>query len=726
MLVDSGILAPDQADFIRKLNPNHMPLYRIRDAVDAFRPGMGKHLGQSKNVIRRARGGGETIIDPIESIIADSFIIRRAAEANMVMRDLKNFADQADAAGDLIEAVPPGMKITEFTVEDIARQMLNIAKATNDVHLGAAIEKLDPAVMESALRVFKVDFAEKDGIVSVYEDGEKKLYYVDQELYRAIKGLNKQQSHFIIRALNVPKRILQFGAVTTMEFVSKNMGRDTIGSSIQTKYGINPIDIMAGYVSAARKDKWFVEYMRQGGGTEFLNLNSRLQAQIIEDDLIGVTPADRFARIADALKEMKVNNNERTRGSVKAEMQNLIGIPFRFIRSALDFSEAGPRVSEFKKGIQKGAIPTEAAAAGRNLSQDFNDAGYRGREMNKITAFFNAFMGGNRMIAKNFKDHPLRTTLRGMLYITVPQMLLYFLLNDGDDDYENLPEWKKATFFCIPRGDGKFIFLPKPYGYGFIFGSIPEITLNTLKNNDPDGWRRLKEQFLSHFEPNVIPNAISPIVDIAANKDSLSGAPIESVGQQKQFGYQRVSAGTSGNSEFIGQITKNIGGGVSPKVVDYLVRRYTGSVGDFFWRLPDMVDPDKAKVLTWENLPIVKGFVGDSVYSNQASDNFYTAGDEISKIRGEIKDGIARSVDRVDGTERANAVAVIDAFGKQFNALSGQFTDDRKIMNEIKANPDLTPKEKADYQREIRKVINQDSASFYRLWRTAKVKYKIR
>ena len=139
-----------------------------------------------------------------------------------------------------------------------------------------------------------------------------------------------------------------------------------------------------------------------------------------------------------------------------------------------------------------------------------------------------------------------------------------------------------------------------------------------------------------------------------------------------------------------------------------------------------MVDPDKAKVLTWENLPIVKGFVGDSVYSNQASDNFYTAGDEISKIRGEIKDGIARSVDRVDGTERANAVAVIDAFGKQFNALSGQFTDDRKIMNEIKANPDLTPKEKADYQREIRKVINQDSASFYRLWRTAKVKYKIR
>lgn len=306
-------------------------------------------------------------------------------------------------------------------------------------------------------------------------------------------------------------------------------------------------------------------------------------------------------------------------------------------------------------------------------------------------------------------------------------MLLYFLLNDGDDDYENLPEWKKATFFCIPRGDGKFWYVPKPYGYGFIFGSVPEIALNKLKNNDLDAWRRAKEQFLVHFEPSVIPNAVSPLIDIAANRDPLSGAPIDSAGDLRLFPYQRVSPGTSGNAEFIGQITKNLGsGGVSPKVVDYIVRRYTGSVGDFFWRLPDKLNPEKSKAFTWESLPIIKGLTGDSVYSNQATDNFYTAGDEIAKIRNEIKDGLIRSVEKTPKDKQVEALTLIDTFYSQFNALSGQFSDDRKLMNELRMMKDLTKKEREDYQREVKKAMNADAASFYRMWRTMKAQYKVR
>lgn len=161
-------------------------------------------------------------------------------------------------------------------------------------------------------------------------------------------------------------------------------------------------------------------------------------------------------------------------------------------------------------------------------------------------------------------------------------------------------------------------------------------------------------------------------------------------------------------------------------MVDYLVRRYTGSVGEFFWRMPDKVNPEKAQTFTWEDLPIIKGVVGDSVYSNQASDNFYTAGEEITKIRSELNDGIVRSVDRVSGEERVVAVELVNAFYTQYNQMSSQFSDDRKTMNDIKAVPGLTPKEQEQLQREIRKVINKDAASFYKMWRMTKVKYKIR
>lgn len=117
---------------------------------------------------------------------------------------------------------------------------------------------------------------------------------------------------------------------------------------------------------------------------------------------------------------------------------------------------------------------------------------------------------------------------------------------------------------------------------------------------------------------------------------------------------------------------------------------------------------------------------GDSVYSNQATDNFYTAGDEIAKIRNEIKDGLIRSVEKTPKDKQVEALTLIDTFYSQFNQLSGQFSDDRKLMNELRTMTDLTKKEREDYQREVKKAMNADAASFYRMWRTMKAQYKVR
>ena len=54
------------------------------------------------------------------------------------------------------------------------------------------------------------------------------------------------------------------------------------------------------------------------------------------------------------------------------------------------------------------------------------------------------------------------------MYITLPTLLLYFI-NYDDEEYQNMPTWKKALFWNIPIGDGKFISIPRPYGYSFIF-----------------------------------------------------------------------------------------------------------------------------------------------------------------------------------------------------------------------------------------------------------------
>jgi|GEM_PF-2257846 len=726
LLVDSGILTKSDVEQIRKNNPNHMPLHRIMEAVETHKPGSGRTLGQSKRVIKKAIGSGKTIIDPLESIIADTYIIRRAAEANMILRDLKKAVETIDGFGDIMEAVPPGLKMTQFTVDEIKKQLIDMAEETQNEDLKKALESMTDEQMETSLKVFRPLFIGRDGDITIYENGKPHLYLVEPELYRAIKGLNRQASHFLIRALNIPKRVLQAGAVTTVDFMMRNMARDTLTSLIQSRAGLNPLDIFKGYVSAMLKDKHYREFIRHGGGTEVFNVNTRQDAQLTEDELLGYgyDIGTMIQRIFADFKELKFNNNERTRNKAWNSMKALLGLPFRTIRDAVGWSELGPRVAEFKKALKKGVNPETAAAWGRDLSVDFLQAGTLGREYNKITAFFNAWVQGNARLFETFKKYPLRTILRGLLYVTLPTLVNYFI-NISDDErrkaYEQLPEWRKALFWNVWIGKGKFIMVPKPHGYAWIFGSVPEIFLNKLLENNPDAWQNLWEQFVANFEVDVVPSAIAPVVEVAANK-SWTGAPIESAADEQEFPYLRYDIKTSTLSKALGEISKDI----SPKKVDYLIKAYTGAVGDFLWRLPDIgkdlaMDPGDVT-----QYPIVKKFIVDAAYSNQSMDRFYTAGQEITRYVNEMKKGIPRAVKHLDKEKLAEAVTLMEQFQDAHNVLSKQFSEGRKAIRDLEKDKSLSIQQRKDAERAIKQGMNSVAYQFYQAYLEYKKKYKLK
>ena len=112
-------------EIIKLMNANHVPIYRIRDAAESIRPGSGTSLGQTREVLKRATGSGATIIDPLESMIVDAFIIRRAAEANRIFRTLYEMS-KLEGIGKMVEVIPPKSKMTTFTVEEIRGQLRNL------------------------------------------------------------------------------------------------------------------------------------------------------------------------------------------------------------------------------------------------------------------------------------------------------------------------------------------------------------------------------------------------------------------------------------------------------------------------------------------------------------------------------------------------------------------------------------------------------------------------
>jgi hypothetical protein len=640
----------------------------------------------------------------------DSFIIRRAAESNDILRQLKKMYNKVEGIGWMVEKVAPSSKRTVFTAEEIQKQLSDVAATTGNDVLKDAVDNMSVDELESVLSIFKPLYRERDNEITVYDNGKPALYEVEPELYKAIKGLNKQQSNFIIRVLNIPKRILQAGAVTTIDFMMRNMTRDTFTSLIQSETGLNPVDIFKGYYAAFKKNGMYKELLAAGGGSEYLNINERSEAQKIEDDLFGYGLSDKFARLIDTLNELKTNNNERTRAKAWSALQQVAVVPFGKIRDAVQWSELGPRLAEFEKALKQGMNKETAANMARQLSQDFLRHGYYGKEVNKVVAFFNANIQGTvRMVESfDFVHNPkkaLRTLVRGFVYLTIPTIILYFF-NHDDEDYKNLPEWRKAIFWNIPIGGGKFVPIPKPYGYGFIFGAIPEITLDKIFKDDPNTWTRIRDSFTKHFNLPWMPSAAGPIFDVARNKQ-WNGAPIENMADEKLPAYLRKNENTSIAAQTIGNIAKNADG-MSPKQIDYLVKGYTGSVGDFFWRLPDKLKKWKDTPGDLTEYPIIKSFVVDSAYNSAAIDKLYDYGVELDSRLKELKEtGKYPSIAHLQKDKQIQVFEMLEEARSNFNKLSRDFTEARKMMKAVDDNEKLSPTAKKLEKRKIQIKMNQ-------------------
>jgi hypothetical protein len=718
LLVDSGVMSQETVDKILVQNPNYVPLHRIQEAVEAVHGGSGSTLGQTKKVIKRAKGSGKTIIDPLERMIYNSFIIRRAAEGNKILGMLYDMANNVEGFGEVVEIVPPGVKGFTFNIEEIKKQLEDMDIDTE----GLDLDKL--------VTLFRANYKERNNEVTYYKNGKPILMELDPELYKAVKGLNRQASHFIIRWLNTPKRILQAGAVTTLQFVMRNMGRDTSTSLIQSEAGINPWDIIRGYASALKKDKWFKQWVSSGGATEYIQINERTQIQNVLDDVLGYTLID---KLKDAVKK-----------PTKENITRLLFTPINKIRSLIEWSEAGPRVAEFRKAVEKGYSTEEAAALSRELSQDFARHGYYGKEVNKIVAFFNANIQGIERQLRVFKEHPYRSLVRGLLYVTLPTMFLYFL-NDENEKYEQMNAWRKALFYNIPLGNPKtaqyYLSLPKPYGWGFLFGALPEIILDGIKDEDPKMWADIRETFAINFDVPYMPSAISPIWEIAANK-SWNKTPIESVGDKNKPPYLRYNERSSMAAKAIANALKDVPGvnKISPKQLDYAVKGYTGSVGDFFWRLPDTikkgveVGKEVAEkglgvldIADMANVPVVKAFITDTAYSNRTINDFYNYGKELNDRLKEAREtGVYRAISHLPEEQQRNLVSAIKNATKEYNSLVDDFSDARKVIKEIRTSEKFSPTEKKMRERQIQLKMIDIADKFNKKYEVFKKKFDIK
>ena len=101
-------------------------------------------------------------------------------------------------------------------------------------------------------------------------------------------------------------------------------------------------------------------------------------------------------------------------------------------------------------------------------------------------------------------------------------------------------------------------------------------------------FNRLNSILMDTFSLNPIPQMIKPMIDLYANKDSFTGAPIESAGMERLSAQERVTDRTSGVAKALGGISEGMhkvlsfnpdAQGFSPIQVDYAIKAYLGWAG---------------------------------------------------------------------------------------------------------------------------------------------------
>jgi N12 class adenine-specific DNA methylase/2'-5' RNA ligase len=641
----------------------YVPLQRVMEAVgNSFSGGGAKKIANRTSPIKRMKGSGRDIVNPLESIIRNTFTIVDTVEKNRAMQALTRLADKSAGSAKWLEEVPAPQVATQFNLSQVEK---DVRAELED----AGVELPDNFDLDAFVTVFTpANFArEGQDLVTVIRGGKRKFYEVhDQALYDAITAMGGKATSTLIEWASKPAALLRAGATLTPGFIARNPTRDTLVAAIQSRFGFIPVyDTVRGFLSLAL-----------GEDEAKLFLTSGVQ----QSSLVG---ADR-----DRLRKMIRQLPAQSRAKFFA---NLVLHPIDLLRAISENMEAATRMGEFRLALNAGGnerrggvlgmaqrLTTKnaparddetlarATLAARDVTTDFSRGGSVSREANRVYAFFNARVQGYVRMAETVKRDPVGT----LLTVAALSALSYALwwLNSDSDEYAELPDWEKNAYWHIPvrlfktlgltdKTSSSFIKIAKP----FEWASLPNLTeaaLAHIQTKNPDALNRIKPPDPASLAFEVIPSALLPWLEASFNYDTFRGGPIVKPWDIGLAPELQRSEWTTDTATVIGKLLN-----ISPAKVDHIIFGYGAGFArgvvehgtDPALALGGLVMPRKAQSpeKKWQRTPIVGTFYREGSFdsSSQSLKDFY---DEYEKvINGE------RSGNRMAQSDQTRASAFV-------------------------------------------------------------------
>ncbi len=561
-MVDTGMLSQDMFNRLRSLYGDYIPTYR--DIIDEKVIFDDNSVGS--NVLGRATGGDQKILDPKEAMAEQTLAIKKAIRMNEL-----------------------GVELYKTLGKD--------SKVFDGIDFDAgAIQSLAGDVIQKA----------QDGMNTfvIFEDGQMTQFKISDDLYTAFQKdtlSNRIRNDKLANALLAPVEKLskaQRDLLTTYSigFSFNNPIKDIQDAIFNTKYSVS--EFAKNYVKSlyqlGTKGEIYKDYIRNGG-----NSNTYFDYEG------GVLPnRSKVQKVVDKIKSFNEILEQAPR-----------------LAEYITTLENGGTKSE---ALYNGAEITTNFKRGGEITKIFNryGANFLNASVQGLDKQIRNITGQNGV--KGYANLITRATVLGV----APSVLNHLLLSGSDDEeyYEDLPDYIKDSYYLFPKGkDGEFYRIPK----GRVVATLGIIGRNFTEyiQGEQDLLETAKNS-VSGVVDNLAPNnpfkenLIAPVVQAKRN-EAWYGGEIEGTRLQKLPVAERTDEKTDELSNKISEvlqsndITKYIADklGISPKKINYVLDQYSGGVGDVL--LP-MATPYA------ENNIISDKFITDSVLKNKNVEVFYT------------------------------------------------------------------------------------------------------
>ena len=481
ILYDAGVISKKRYKELQERWPNYIPMFRV------FEDNEEVDFGDS---LKHMRGSTRRIINPLDSIIRNTYDFVKKAERNK------------------------------------ARQLLADLTRISDV--GEYIEEVDNAKPNDKTTI------------TFYENGERKYLQTDPDIVKAVNNMGREESNWVLRLLHGPAKIAR-ACFTTINpsFALRNLIRDSTDATIYSKYGFKPWDFVRGFLHAVHRDELFYEWLSSGAAQASAISLDRDYTQATLNQMSKTWKERLLSKefLPAILEGMQMVGEYSEYGTRIAAYER--------VKKKLA-GENGPHPAAYD--LASAALESrdlmDFARGGRGSRYLNNVVVFANASIQGFDKFFRTFD-----FRKPYRKESMKALARLFLCGMLPALLLAGI-HSGDDWWEELPDWQKETNWILGKVGNTIIRIPKGQDIGLrFFSNLIEKAMDRSKHKAGDYFKPVWDSL-----PDMIPTALLPIIEATANHSYFTGAPVVPKYQEKLPAYLQFGNETSSFAKFVGKV----------------------------------------------------------------------------------------------------------------------------------------------------------------------------